>query len=258
MKSMFRFDPFLVCRGTEEFWVPALLAAAGSGVSYVNQKNANARQQAGEVQTIQDQQKLQSQGNAQVKALTQQIAQNTPDQLAKQATGQYVDVLRKNAAGTSTGKGNSADILFGAPTSSLPNSIKGSSRYNADTANSQDETEKFGSDLAGEMGNIDAATRQRQNEGLAMNTAGTNLNLLGAQSYTTNFADQLRAQAAGQQSPWLSLLSGVLSGTGNTLSKNAGAKKTASLFGGAGTAAGGAPIDAGSGLVPAAGGAMNA
>ena len=207
--------------GTEAFWVPALIAAAGSGVSAVNQSNANARQQQGEVQTIADQQKLQSQGNAQVKALTNQIAQNTPDQLAKQATGQYVDVLRKNAAGTSTGAGNKADILFGAPTSSLPTGIKGNARYNADTANSQSETENYGTDLATEMGGIDAATRQRQNEGLAMNTAGANLNLLGAQSYTQNFADQLRAQAAGQQSPWLSLLSGVLQGVGNTMSKNA-------------------------------------
>lgn len=258
MKSMFRFDPNLVCRGTEEFWVPALLAAAGTGASYVNQSNANSRQQAGEVQTIADQQKLQGQGNTQVKALTRQIASNTPDQLAAQATGKYVDVLRKNAAGTSTGSGNNANILFGQPTSSLPTSIKGNSRYNADTAGSQDETEKFGSDLAGEMGQIDAATRQRQNEGLAMSTAGTNLNLLGAQSYTQNFADQLRTQAAGQQSPWLSLLSGVLQGTGSTLSKNAGAKKAASLFGGAGTAASGAPIDAGSGLAAAAGGAQYA
>ena len=207
--------------GTEAFWIPALIAAAGSGVSAVNQSNANARQQQGEVQTIADQQKLQAEGNGQVKALTQQIARNTPDQLAKQATGQYVDVLRKNAAGTSTGAGNKADVLFGAPTSSLPTGIKGNARYNADTANSQDETEKYGSDLAGEMGQIDAATRQRQNEGLAMNTAGTNLNLLGAQSYTQNFADQLRAQAAGQQSPWLSLIGSVLQNTGNTMSKNA-------------------------------------
>lgn len=224
MKSLFRFDPDLVARGTEEFWVPALLAAAGSGAQAINQKNANSRQQAGEVQTILNQQKLQGQGNSQVKALTNQIAQNTPDQLAKQATGQYVDVLRKNAAGTAKGGSGGASILFGAPTSSLPTTINAGSRYKADTAASQSETEDYGNQLAGEMGQIDAATRQRQNEGLAQNTLGTNLNLLGAQSYTQNFADQLRAQASGQQSPWLSLIGSVLSGTGNTLAKNAGSK----------------------------------
>lgn len=226
MKSMFRFDPNLVCRGTEEFWVPAALTALSAGTQYVNTKNANARQQAGEVQTIQDEQKIQSQANSGVKALTQQVAQNTPDQLAKKATGDYVNVLRKNAAGSQTGKGNSTDILFGQPTSALPSSINASSRYKTGVATAQDQTETFGNDLAGEMGNIDAATRQRQNEGLAQNTLGTDLNLLGAKSYTTNFTDQLRTQAAGQQSPWLSMLGSVLGGTGNAMSKNVGAPKT--------------------------------
>lgn len=206
--------------GTEALWVPALLAAAGTGANYVNTQNANKRQQAGEVQTIADQQKLQGQGNAQVKALTTQIANNTPTQLAAQATGKYVDVLRKNAAGTQKGGSGGASILFGQPTSSLPTNINAGSRYNADTAASQNETEDYGNQLATTMGGIDAATRQRQNEGLAANTLGTNLNLLGAQSQTQSFADQLRAQAAGAGSPWLSLLGGVLSGTGNTLSKN--------------------------------------
>jgi hypothetical protein len=257
MKSMFRFDPFLVCRGTEAFWVPALLAAAGTGVNYVNTQSANARQQAGEVQTIQDQEKLQQQGNSQVKALTNQIAQNTPNQLAAQATGKYVDVLRKNAAGTQKGGSGGASILFGQPTSSLPPTINAGSRYKADAAASQNQTEDYGSQLAGEMGQIDAATRQRQNEGLAANTLGTNLNLLGAQSYTQNFADQLRAQAAGQASPWMTLLGGVLQGTAGALSKNSFAKKS-NVFGGGGYTTGGAPLDAGSGLTTDATATMNA
>jgi hypothetical protein len=232
MKSMFRFDSTLVCRGTEEFWVPALLAAAGTGANYVNTQNANSRQQAGEVQTILDQQKLQQQGNSQVKALTQQIAQDTPDQLAAQATGKYVQALRQNAAGTQKGGSGGSSILFGQPTSSLPATINAGSRYKADAAASQNEVSDFGNQLAGEMGQIDAATRQRQNEGLAANTLGTNLNLLGAQSYTQNFADQLRAQASGQSSPWLSLLGNVLSGTGNALSKNTSSKTVPGLISG--------------------------
>lgn len=206
--------------GTEEFWVPAVLAAASAGTQYVNTQNANSRQQAGEVQTIMDQQKLQQQGNGTIKALTSQIANNNPNQLASQATGAYVNQLRKNAAGTQTGSGNNSPLLFGASTSSLPSTLNGSSRYNADTANSQAQVQSYGNQLAGEMGQIDAATRQRQNEGLSMQTAGTGLNLLGAQSYTQNFVDQLKASAAGQSSPWLTLLGGALGGAGNTLSKN--------------------------------------
>lgn len=206
--------------GTEAFWVPTALTALSAGANYVNTNNANSRQQAGEVQSIIDQQKLQSQGGAQVKALTNQIATDTPSQIAGKATGDYVSALRKNAAGTQTGSGNTSSVLFGQPTSSLPTSIKASSRYGSGTAASQKETQDFGNTLAGEMGQIDAATRQRQNEGLAQGTLGTNLNLLGVQSYTKNFADQLRAQASGQQSPWLALASQVAGGVGNAMSKN--------------------------------------
>lgn len=213
-------------RGTEEFWVPALLAAAGTGASYVNTQGANQRAQSSEAQSIADKEALQHQGAGDVSRLTSQIAADTPTQIANKATGQYVDVLRKNAAGTQTGTGNTSPILFGQPTSSLPSNIKSSSRYGADTANSQAQTESFGNQLAGEMGQIDAATRQRQNEGLAQQTTGADLGLLGANSYTKNFVDQLRTSTAGQQSPWLTLLSGVAGGAANTLSKNMGGVKT--------------------------------
>jgi hypothetical protein len=209
-----------IAQGTEEFWVPAVLAAASAGTQYVNQQNANSKQQAGEVQTILDQQKLQQQANGGVKALTQSIANDSPNTIANQATGAYVSQLRKNAAGTASGGSGGSSILFGAPTSSLPTNIKGSSRYGADTAASQSQVEDYGNQLAGEMGQIDAATRQRQNEGLAAGTLATTLNGLGAQSYTQNFVDQLKANVAGQSSPWLTLLSGALGGAGNTLSKN--------------------------------------
>lgn len=220
MKSMFRFDPFLVARGTEEFWVPAALAAVSAGSQYANTSAANSRAQAGTVQSILDQENLQQKGAGDVNRVTQQIASDTPQQLADKATGQYVDVLRKNAAGTQTGSGNSSSILFGQPTSSLPTTIKGSSRYNTGTANSQAETQSYGNQLAGEMGQIDAATRQRQNEGLQQEGLGTDLNLLNAQSYTKGFVDKLRTSTAGQSSPWLTLLSGAVGGYANQAAKN--------------------------------------
>lgn len=206
--------------GSEAFWVPAVLAAAGAGTSYVNSQNANKRQQAGEVAAIGDQEKLQAKGRAGVNALTQQIASNTPDQIAGKATGDYVNVLRKNAAGTMNGSGNKSNVLFGAPTSSLPTTINANARYDTGNAVSQKEVSDYGNTEANEMGQIDAATRQRQNEGLAESSLGTNLNLLGAQSYTKNFVDQLRTQAAGVQSPWLTLLSGVLGNTAKTTAQN--------------------------------------
>lgn len=197
--------------GTEEFWIPAVLAAAGSGAEYVNQSNANKRQQTGETQSIIDQQNLEGKANAQVKALTDQIARNSPNQIAGKATGDYVNALRKNAAGSTQGGPTGAPTTFGASTSALAPAVGADPRYAADLANSQKQVSDYGNTYANEMGSIDAAVRQRQNEGLGMQTLGTNLNTLGAQSYTTNFVDQLKAQAAGQANPWVSLFSGLLS-----------------------------------------------
>lgn len=197
--------------GTEEFWVPALVAALGTGAQAVNTSQANSRQQAGEVQAIQDQQALQTKAAGQVSALTQQIKANTPQQIAAQATGSYVDQLRRNAAGAAQPGANSGGTQTGgASTSSLAPAIGASARYNAGKAASQGQVQQYGDTYADEMGQIDAAVRQRQNEGLSMGTLASNLNLEGAQSYATNFVDQLRAQAAGTANPWVSLLSGLL------------------------------------------------
>jgi hypothetical protein len=218
MKSMFRFDPNLLARGTEEFWVPAVIAAVGAAGQGVNQLQAQKRGQNAEAQSIADQDQFREQANSQVKNLTQQIAQNSPQQIANQETSNFVNTLRKNEAGSATpgATSNTPDTNFGAPVSAMPPAAGASSRYKTDTANAQTQTQQYGNDYATEIGNIDAAVRQRQNEGLAMNTLGTNLNTLGAESYTKNFVDQLRAQTAGQANPWVGLFS-------NMLQKGAGA-----------------------------------
>ena len=221
MKSIFRFDPFLLCRGTEEFWVPAALSALSAGAQYANQSQANSRQQGAEVQNIEQQEALQQKANSQVNQLTQQIGKNSPQTLADELTGQFVQNLRKNAVGAQTSSGTTGSpVNFGASTSALPSSVGGSSRYNADVANGRSQAESYGNEEAGLMGQIGAAPLQRQQEGLSMQTLGTNLNTLGAQSYTENFVNQLRSQAAGVQSPWLTLLGSASGGAANTLSKN--------------------------------------
>lgn len=243
--------------GTEEFWVPAVLAAVSAGGQYVNQKNATARQNNAETQAIQNQQNLRDQANAQVRGLTQQIAQDNPSSIAGKATGDYVAELRKNAAGSTQGGSTTGGTqAFGASTSALPpNSVAGAnSRYGKSLAQSQQDVENYGNTYAGEMGQIDAATRQRQNEGLAMGTEATNLNTIGLQSYGQNFVDQLRAQAAGQTNPWMTLASNLIGGAGNQMSMNpsayfgAGNSKYAKINSKGYNPSTGNPVDAGNGL----------
>jgi hypothetical protein len=205
-------------RGTEEFWIPAVIAAAGAAGQGVNQANANKRASNSEVQAMDSQQQFRQQANDQVKNLTQQIAGNNPQQIANKETSDFVNTLRKNQAGSAQPGATSStpDTNFGAPVSALPPAAGASSRYKSDASSSQKQTQQYGTDIASEMGNIDAAVRQRQNEGLTLQTLGTNLNTLGAESYTKNFVDQLRSQAAGQSNPWVGLFS-------NMLQKGAGA-----------------------------------
>jgi hypothetical protein len=237
--------------GTEEFWVPAVLAAVGTGAEYVNQKQATNRQNDAEIAAMQHQQQIEDQANAAARGLTQQIAKNTPTQIANKATGDYVAQLRKNAAGSTQGGSTKGGAqTFGASTSSLAPASGASSRFNDASAASQKEVQDYGNTYASEMGQIDAATRQRQNEGLAMSTLGTQLNTLGAQSYGQNFVDQLRAQVQGQTNPWVSLMAGLLKNGANAYAMNSGAGSV-SKYGK--IPAGGVGISADNGLTGATG-----
>ncbi len=207
--------------GTEAFWVPAALAAVGTGAQFINQNNANKRQQASEVQAIGNQQQIRGNANAQVKQLTDQLAQNTPAQLQGKETGEFVKTLRQNSAGK-----NPSDTNFGQSTSALAPVPSANSRYNSDTAASQKQVQDFGQTNASELSAVDSAVRQRQNEGLAMQTLGSNLQGLNLQSQTQNFVDQLRSQAKGQANPWVSLFGGLAKNGANAYAMNAGSNYT--------------------------------
>lgn len=184
--------------GTEEFWIPAVIAAAGAGAQSINTANANKRQQTAEVQAIDNQNQYRNTANSQVKDLTAQIGKNNPNQIAAKETGDFVNTLRKNQQGSNTASSALAPVA-GA-----------SSRYGTDVANASKATQAYGQSNAQDLGAMDAAVRQRQNEALAQNTLGTNLNLLGANSQSRGFVDQLRAQTAGQANPWVGLFSNML------------------------------------------------
>ncbi len=202
--------------GTEEFWVPAVIGAIGAGAQAVNTRNANNAQDESETQAIIDQQKLQSAGAGAANKLTRQVQADNPTQLAAKSTGDFVQALRKNASAQALDQGGS--------TSSLSPVAGANPRYASSVSAADKAVQDYGNTYAGEMGNIDAAIRQRQNEGNAMGTLSTTLNGLNAQSNATNFVDQLRSQVAGQQSPWVSLFSSLLQNGAKAYATNSGGK----------------------------------
>jgi hypothetical protein len=220
--------------GTEEFWVPAVLAAVSAGGQAINQNAAQSRQQNAEAQAIDQQQQYREQANDQVKALTQQVAKNTPQQIANQEQSAFVNNLRNNEAGSAAGGStNTNSNTFGQPVSALGPTSGASKSYQSASKTAQKEAQQYGNTEAQEMSNIDAAVRQRQNEGLAMSTLGTNLNLLGAQSGAQGFVNQLRAYSAGQPNPWGSLFSNVTGNAASGLAKNGLPWASPSLYNGA-------------------------
>ena len=201
--------------GSEALWVPLAVSALSAGVGYANNKAASDRQTNATVQGLQDQEKLRQQGNAEASALTKQIATDSPDKIAAKATGDYVKQLRTASANAK-----------GSKSSALAPVVGGSSRYGSSVADAGAASDTYGRDYAGQMGQLDAAVRERQNEGLAQQTLGTNLNRLGAQSQTQGFVDSLRAAAAGTPNPYAALGSQLLGSFAGGLSKNMKPKVT--------------------------------
>lgn len=235
------------------FFIPAALAAVSAGGQYANESAARSRADEAEAQAIRNQDAIRQEGVGKVQKTIASVAGDTPDAIAGKATGAYVAQLRRNAAGsTQGGPTNTGTQTSGASTSSLAPNTVGSKRYQGDTANAQKEVSDYGNTYAGELGNMDAATRMRQNEGLSMDSLGTQLNLLGAKSFGQNFVDQLRAHAAGMTSPWGDLATKMLGLGANAYAINhVPATDTVSKYArilGNGYTGAGTPVEAGSGL----------
>jgi hypothetical protein len=204
--------------GTEAFWIPAAIAAVSAGANYINQSNADKRQQNAQVTAMQNQADLRNQANNLVKQQAQSIATSNP--AAFNPTGAFVQNLRRNVGGAGSTTGTEP-TNFGQPTSALGPTTGASKRYGSDVATAGAQTEEYGNTYAGEQGALDAAINQRKNEGLQMQTLGTNLNTLAMQSRMQSFVDQLRAQAAGVPNPWVSLFSNAAGYTAGNMAKNA-------------------------------------
>lgn len=204
--------------GTEEFWIPAVLAAVGSGVSAVNQSNANSRANNQATAGIIQQQQLQEKAAGQVNKTVQAIQKSNPNSTTAKSTGDFIKQLRTNQASSFENSG--APPVAGAD-----------ARYGQDTASGNQTVQDFGNTEANQLGAVTGAVQQRRNEGAATGDLGSQLGLIGAQSGADSFVNGLRTAAAGQQSPWGSLAAGLFGAAGSTLSKNPELNPGSSVYG---------------------------
>jgi hypothetical protein len=211
--------------GTEEFWIPAAIAALGTGVQQYGASQANGEAQKVEAQGLAQQQALRQQAAGNVNKTVQQVQQSNPAALQRQSTTDFVNNLRANASATNSG----APAVPGA-----------SSRYGAANATGANTVDNFGNTLASDLGGMDAAVKQRQQEGSALQTLGTNNGLLGEQSAADAFITQLRAAQAATPNPWYKIGGGALQagamglGMSGILAPGAAAPGTAAAVGNGG------------------------
>ena len=196
--------------GSSFFSPASALSLGGGAINALSQRNALNSANNAELQAIGNQAGYGSKASGLVDQTTRGIANDNPATIANPATGAYVAQLRANGAGGAPGSANSA----------LPAVPGANARYGKSVAAANANTQAYGNTTAAQMGNLDAATRMRQNEGLSMQTLGTGLNGLNQQSYAQNFVDQLRAQSAAQQNPWAALGGKLLGGAGSSLASS--------------------------------------
>lgn len=207
--------------GTEEFYVPLAMAALSAGGQAVAQNQSQSRQNAAETQDLIQQQRLQSEAAGNVQRETQAIAQSNPTAIQSQERAAFVNQLRRNAAGSMMGGPTSAGpTLAGAPTSAVGSTSGADPRFGKMLTNDQQQVQDYGDTYSRELSGMDAAVRQRQMEGLGLETLGTNLDRLNSQSYAQNFVDSLRAQAASQVNPWVGLATTMLGRGAQSMAMN--------------------------------------
>ena len=203
------------------FLIPLALSMAGTGLQASNTISANNKAQASAVQGIDQQQALREQASGKVGNAIDQIAKSGPQQLASKSTGDFIQQLRTNQAATNP-QNSGAPAVAGA-----------NARYGQMQAANDAKVQAFGNTNASDMGQMTGAVQQRQGEGLAMNTLGTDLGLVGAQSGNDMFVNNLRTAVAGQTNPYETLTSGLLGAASKGLASNmTPAADTGSIYGG--------------------------
>lgn len=201
--------------GTESFWVPAVVSAVAAGGEYANQSAAAKRQDRAAAANIRDQSEIQQRAAARVGETVRRMQESDPNEEARSATAEYTQQLRRNAGGR---RGGNISALAGAPS--------GSKRYQGDKSSAAGEVADYGATYAGHMGAADSAVRQREGEGFGLQDLSSALGTLGAEAYTRDFVNRLRAQSAGRANPWISLGTGMLRRGADAYSTNAGTRWT--------------------------------
>lgn len=213
--------------GTEAFWIPVALAAAGTGVDYYAGQEAASERDRVLAGGIKRQRQRQSEADARINQELAAREASNPDDERQQAMAQFMEQL-KRARGPA---GGTTDV----PTAG--------DRYRADSAAAKVGIQNFGTRRADTASRISAPIRQRTGESISADRTGADVGLIGRKARGDDYVTQLKASSITED-PWLKALGIALRAAGMAYGAGAGAV-------GGGTSAGSVGgIGAGGGAVP--------
>lgn len=210
--------------GTEEFWIPAAVAALGAGVQQVDAHHTAQQQDEQAAQGIRIQSQDQQKADSQVGQAIQKDQQSNPETARANATNAFINQLRANKANAIGG-------------GTAPGAV--SSRYTGDTNTAAQTVKDYGTNAATTQAGIMAPELQRQAEGQTSAQLASNLGEVGRQSQADAFLSNLRLRGV-QNNPWMQAGGSILQGIGNGMASSGtyGTTKTPKSTG------------AGSGVIP--------
>jgi hypothetical protein len=190
--------------GTEAAWVPLVMAAVGTGTQAYVAHEAAADQDKTAAMGIREQAAHQRQADERVSSEVSALEQSTPEAARAQATGAFMDQLRKSRS------------------QAVPGGVAGaSSRYDEDLGAAGEEVQDFGSKVASTLARINAPGLQRQAEGQGFARLSSDLGGLQRSSTGDAFLNQLRLRGI-KPDPWLSGAGELVTGVGGGMAANQG------------------------------------
>lgn len=189
----------------------AALSAAGSGVNSYSQNQNMRKQDSQAAQSIINQGNINSKAEGAVNNLNTAISKSNPAGAQKSQTAAYLQATQQNPSTT-------------------PSVPGGSKRYVQSSAAAKNDIANYARATAGSSAAVAAPNLQRIGEGQQISDTASQLGRFNDESSSEQGI--LKTQLAGDQAnPWLTSLSGVLSGAGNGASTYAGYKRGGGMGG---------------------------
>jgi hypothetical protein len=193
--------------GTEAIWIPVVMAAVGTAASVYNTRlTAKKQDNALAAQVRADSQKA-KEADDRTRQLIDQTAASDPQAERAKALQQYTSAL------ASGGQSSVAGLV--GPKGAT------SSRYAADAADAALGVSQYGQDQAGLFSTIDAAKRQRDQEGFNRARTATDLDAIARRARAQDFILGLKARGI-TRNPWIDAGASLLTSAAGSMAGNTG------------------------------------